>query len=340
MSIEREVGETEITANSALAPATRAPRIAQDDVFRAADELLLEGHRPTIDRVRMRLGRGSPNTINEHLDAWWAKLGARLRDLPGQEFPQLPERVSQTLQHLWNEALDGARAALQATLHEREQALLAREEELEFRSRELAEREQALTARASALEESLTLAREQLVQAHERAQASERTGQERDRECQRLRARVEALEGDCVGTRTRLDAATAAHQAERAALTERHASAERHWLLEIDRLRQQAKDAAREHEKDLKELRRRLEVTTSERDDCRQNLLDARAELKAAMAVREQLEDRVRAAERERAAERAAISSEKSNESRSLKQRRRLKSRRRTQRGSDGGSAS
>ena len=24
------------------------------------------------------LGRGSPNTINEHLDAWWLKLGARL----------------------------------------------------------------------------------------------------------------------------------------------------------------------------------------------------------------------------------------------------------------------
>ena len=75
--------------------ARRAPRIAQTDVFRAADELLLEGHRPTIDRVRMRLGRGSPNTINDHLDAWWAKLGSRLRataqtdhcrHFPGQSF--------------------------------------------------------------------------------------------------------------------------------------------------------------------------------------------------------------------------------------------------------------
>jgi hypothetical protein len=70
------------------APATlaarRAPRISQADVFRAADELLVQGDRPTIDRVRMRLGRGSPNTINDHLDTWWAKLGSRLRDLPGQ----------------------------------------------------------------------------------------------------------------------------------------------------------------------------------------------------------------------------------------------------------------
>lgn len=43
----------------------RAPRISQADVFRAADELLVEGHRPTIDRVRMRLRRGSPNTIHD-----------------------------------------------------------------------------------------------------------------------------------------------------------------------------------------------------------------------------------------------------------------------------------
>src|ERR1700736_6452980 len=108
--------------------ARRAPRISQADVFRAADELLLRGHRPTIDRVRMRLGRGSPNTINDHLDDWWAKLGSRLRDVPGHEFPQLPERIARTLQQLWNEALDGARAALQETLLAREQDIAQREQ--------------------------------------------------------------------------------------------------------------------------------------------------------------------------------------------------------------------
>ncbi len=76
-----------------MAFARRAPRISRVDVFQAADALLVEGHRPTIDRVQMKLGRGSPNTINDHLDVWWTKLGSRLRDLPGQEFPHLPERV-------------------------------------------------------------------------------------------------------------------------------------------------------------------------------------------------------------------------------------------------------
>src|SRR5262249_47721305 len=83
---------------------SRAPRISQPEIFRAADELLIEGHRPSIDRVRMRLGRGSPNTIQHHMEIWWTKLGARLRDLPERTFPQVPERVGHALQLLWNEA--------------------------------------------------------------------------------------------------------------------------------------------------------------------------------------------------------------------------------------------
>jgi hypothetical protein len=134
----------------------RAPRISQADVFHAADELLLEGHRPTIDRVRMRLGRGSPNTINDHLDAWWAKLGSRLRDLPGQEFPQLPERIAQSLQRLWNEALQSAHETLGETLHEREEALLQREQALDNRARELAECEHAVAARLRTRDQSCT----------------------------------------------------------------------------------------------------------------------------------------------------------------------------------------
>src|SRR5882757_7226639 len=130
---------TEERSNEAIGlPLTqRAPRISQTDVFRAADELLVDGHRPTIDRVRMRLGRGSPNTINDHLDAWWRKLGARLRDLPGREFSQLPERVAQTLQQLWNEALQGAHEVLQGTLVEREQSIALREQALEDHARQL-----------------------------------------------------------------------------------------------------------------------------------------------------------------------------------------------------------
>lgn len=297
-TIEREVGESEATtiAESAVAPAARAPRISQDDVFRAADELLLDGHRPTIDRVRMHLGRGSPNTINDHLDAWWAKLGSRLRDLPGREFPQLPERVAQSLQQLWNDALEGAHEALQSALGERDQALRKREGELASRSREITEREERNSARATAIEESLGLAREQLSAANRRAEGLEAALDERDSECTRRRLRVEALEESGAELRGKLDAAAGAHEAERTKLQEQYAGSEARWLFEVDRARQAAKDAAKDHERQLQEIRGQLVQFQSERERLRQELLESRSELKTATAVREQLEERLRSA--------------------------------------------
>lgn len=279
-----------------MAPfARRAPRISQADVFRAADELLVEGHRPTIDRVRMRLGRGSPNTINDHLDDWWAKLGSRLRDVPGHEFPQLPERIGRTLQQLWNEALDGAREVLQGTLAEREQTFDARERALEILDRQLDERDQATVQRAAALEDSLALAREQLAVANQRAERLETTLQERAAECVRLSGRIEPLETIVTELRTKLEASAATHQAERARLEERHAATEKHWLTEVDRARQLAKEAAIEHERQIKELRGQTDHLQAERDQLRQQLQESRSEIKTAVAVREQLEERLRA---------------------------------------------
>ena len=329
LDIEHEDG----TAGNVTLPGRRAPRISQADVFQVADALLVEGHRPTIDRVRMRLGRGSPNTINDHLDTWWAKLGSRLRDLPGQEFPRLPERVAHTLQQLWNEALDGAQAVLRDTLSQREQTLAQQERVLQTRECELTERERTSATRAAALEESIALAREQLLAANQRAEALESSVQEWDHECQRLRARVDILETSGTDARTKLDAVIAAHQAERAQLQERYAAAEARWLLEVDRARQQAREATKEHEQQTRELRRRLEALTSECDGLRQNLLEARADLKTAAAVREQLEARLRAA-----TERASIAPATSKQANPSKPPRRPTNHRR-RRASDAGTS-
>jgi transcriptional regulator with AAA-type ATPase domain len=40
--------------------------------------LLHEGPRPTIERVRQKIGRGSPNTVSPMLERWFASLGQRL----------------------------------------------------------------------------------------------------------------------------------------------------------------------------------------------------------------------------------------------------------------------
>jgi hypothetical protein len=272
----------------------RAPRISQADVFRAADELLIEGHRPTIDRVRMRLGRGSPNTINDHMDTWWTKLGSRLRDLPGGAFPQVPERVGQALQLLWNEALEGAHETLQSALLEREQAITQQEQALETRTRQLADREQVTAMRAAAIEESLTRVREQLSAANQRAESLETALRARDAEGVRLCDRVAVLEESSTDLREKLDAVTAAHQVERTKLEERYSAAEARWLTEVDRTRQLAKEAAKEHERQNKELRERVGSLQKNRDQLHQELIEARSDLKTATAMREQIEERLR----------------------------------------------
>jgi chromosome segregation ATPase len=295
-TLDQDLAESGGTEDQGLTagPRRRSARISQADVFAAADALLVMGERPTIDRVRMKLGRGSPNTINDHLDAWWAKLGARLRDLPGQEFPQLPERVAQTLQQLWNEALDGARAALQNTLSQHEQALAQQEHALQVREHALSEREHTANTRAVALEDSLSLAREQLTAANQRAERLELSIQQHDTEGARLRARTEELERAIASLRLKLEATETSHQAERARAEGRHAATEARWLTETDRARQALKEATKEHERQFKLLRSQADALRKEREDLRGQLGDTRSELKAANAIRAHVEERLR----------------------------------------------
>lgn len=46
------------------------PGVTYDQVQAAADELVADNKKPTIDAVRAQLGTGSPNTIHRHLTQW------------------------------------------------------------------------------------------------------------------------------------------------------------------------------------------------------------------------------------------------------------------------------
>lgn len=278
--------EADLKSDTGGAPtqwARRAPRISQTDVFQAADSLLLEGNRPTIDRVRMKLGRGSPNTINDHLDTWWSRLGDRLRDMPGRELPHLPESVAQRLQQLWHEALDAARVTLQQTLAQREADLTAREE-AHF------ERERIANERATALEEGLTLARQQLSAANERATALEAHLNAREASLERLGEQLERWQAEAQQAHAKNEAAAVAHAAERAELLSRSALTEQHWMRELDRARQSLRENDQQHEQERLEGRRQIVALQAESDERAQQLAAARADCQAQRAVREQLE--------------------------------------------------
>jgi len=125
-------------------PPTRG--VTSSDVSHAADALLRAGERPTIDKVRAKIGKGSPNTINPLLDSWWKTLSARLDSGPAA-LHRLPEAVAHVAEALWMQALEeGKRRAI---LEQRDSARLAEldKQRLELRSHVLTLREGELDSR-------------------------------------------------------------------------------------------------------------------------------------------------------------------------------------------------
>ena len=120
--------------------------IKSSDVDRAADALLRAGQRPTVEKVRATIGRGSPNTVNPLLDAWWKRLAGRL-DAGPAALHRLPEPVLLAAEGLWLQALEDARTRAAAEQGSRKASLAREKQDLEVRSHVLSIRESEITDR-------------------------------------------------------------------------------------------------------------------------------------------------------------------------------------------------
>jgi hypothetical protein len=128
----------------ALGPTSRG--VTQSDVSHAADSLLRAGERPTIDKVREKIGKGSPNTINPMLDAWWKTLSVRLDSGPAA-LHRLPEMVAHVAEALWMQAVEEARIRVRTEQKTSERQNADKEQTLEVRSHVLTLREGELDSR-------------------------------------------------------------------------------------------------------------------------------------------------------------------------------------------------
>ena len=128
----------------ALGPTSRG--VSQSDVSHAADSLLRAGERPTIDKVREKIGKGSPNTINPMLDAWWKTLSVRLDSGPAA-LHRLPEMVAHVAEALWMQAVEEARIRVRTEQKTSERQNADKEQTLEVRSHVLTLREGELDSR-------------------------------------------------------------------------------------------------------------------------------------------------------------------------------------------------
>lgn len=223
--------------------------ITEQEVFEAADALLIRGERPTIERVRQELGRGSPNTVNPMLDAWWTSLAERLR---GAQAPGLPASLVQTCTRLYEEmrkqvgaevdrqgemqtreAQEAQRQLEQdrATLAAEKAGVLATVEQLRGDLDGLRDANQGLTRRNGQLESELAAARQR---ADDAVLQAGQANDERERAAVAFRAELERVREQWQGN-------------------------ERRWLGEIDHLRDEAKRFRGEHDRSQKAMLGRIE---------------------------------------------------------------------------------
>lgn len=135
----------------------RGPRgVQMDEVWAAADAVLALGERPTIERVRQHLGRGSPNTVGPMLDGWYGALAKRLL-APAEAVEQdtgadapLPAPVIRAAKALWGRALQHADERTTAQFTRARQDLNAQTEELRQAQEALAQETQRLADRSEA----------------------------------------------------------------------------------------------------------------------------------------------------------------------------------------------
>lgn len=139
----------------------RGPTVSYAEVERAARAVMAEGDRPTGKAVFERLGRGSPNHINECMRRFW-KDQAALNAGDPVALTRLPPEFADAAVDLWERAL---RLSLQTAQQEGSEAAaslaaLSRDTEARARSMELREREWDMAARVR--ERALADTREQV----------------------------------------------------------------------------------------------------------------------------------------------------------------------------------
>lgn len=259
--------------------------ITEKDVWTACDTLLVSGSRPTIERVRHHLGRGSPNTVGPHLDTWFKGLGARIQDPAAFTAPSgVPDPVHAAASQLWEAAQAEARRHIEQRVAQGLAEAEARALASETRAQQA---EAALQASAMAVQraqEEVTRVAAALEQAlHNHAAEKARVDEVRTASAA-AHLRFQQLEAEMASQRTE-----AAKQV--AAAIERADAADRRVAMELERERSARTKAERAAESwaAKADAARRETVTASEEARRKLDLahtreLQLQGQLAAAMA--------------------------------------------------------
>jgi hypothetical protein len=135
--------------------------VTYGDVSQAADALFRARERPTVEKIRAKIGGGSPNTIGPLLNQWWATAAARL-DAGPAAFHRLPESVAHICEALWLQALEEGRRHAAREQQNAGAKLTTEQQQIELRSHVLTLREGELESRLRDRERDKAALEEQL----------------------------------------------------------------------------------------------------------------------------------------------------------------------------------
>jgi len=238
--------------------------VQQNEVWAAADTLLAEGVRPTIERVRQKLGRGSPNTVAPMLESWFASLGPRLGLAASADEGRskgLPMAVQQAFQSIWTTALATAESQAEDDVATQRQALDVERKALQSAREDLDRQLEAAKLHEAALQQALSATQRHLDESAAKASQLEKAVHQGEQELATARRSLAELVQERTEDRRRHDAQLSSLAQDQRHQLDLSAETERRHLQEIDRLRQSLKKALQEnvlqdsrHEEALKKI--------------------------------------------------------------------------------------
>ena len=215
--------------------------ITESDVHTAADALVANGERPTVERIRAHLGTGSPNTVTRWLDTWWKNLGLRLHS-KRPDLKDAPAVLAELAGQWWALALQHARESVLEELAGARQSLAAEYDELRVQQQNFAEEASALHAQATASAQTERLALTQVTELRQLVDQLQSQLTESTQQRASVDQRLEQLDVAKQTLEARLHDERELARSERESLMEHARSVENRAAREVDQARQQIKD--------------------------------------------------------------------------------------------------
>lgn len=263
-----------------------ASGVPEHEVWAAADAVLARGERPTVERVRTELGRGSPARVGQLLEQWWEQLAQRMKG--HALLPDLPGDVAEAFAEAWRLALAQGEASARSAVEADQNALFAKQT--------------ALTQERKVWEIALAEAQSKVADHATQRIHAERQLDERQLLVDQLVAQL----GDLTQQRDRLQSQVDQQQRDLDTLRSERAEAQQHIRAIEDRAHQQIDHARQE----FKATQQQLERVQRDHAKVKAVFVTQEDHLRAALHTAEQLA--ARHAGRVEALEAALVHSQRS----------------------------